>query len=620
MKRLALFFLSFITVAKSQDIQIDTLKIFEEDIIENLEIDSRVDELRDQFELKMIELNKADIDDLTEFPLITRETAKRIIEYRNKIGGFKTREQVFYIPNVDENVKSFLYRNGYIQRPNVNFRIRSRVLNRNNLRNFSSNFEENFKTYQLAYFSVSNFSGGFIVEKDYGENKINELMNFYVEYKSSGKIRKIILGNYALQFGQGILLWKPIALGKGSDAISPAVRSFENYSSGYISTTEVKPLFGAVVNSKVRNFELTLFYSRTDLPSLADSLGNVKYVDFSGINKKRRTPLIRKLYGGILNFGGTNFALGILNYYEIFNRDFSLTISKPFQKKGFYNAIEFDFYFRNLNFFGEVASRAFENFSYVAGLTIGFEDLNFVFHLRNLNQNLFSINGNAFSERYGEAWNEQGFYSGVKFKVWRIGVSGYWDIFKFPKSGLDDIKNGNDYRIEANFSVSRNLIVKLMFREKARVEGIKTSDEFGRSSLGEGIERRRNLRFEVENRLGRISLRSRIEAVRRSLNNVERGILIYQGVRFEPLKNLRIYGRVMFFKTDSYFSRIYVYEDDIDGVVSLLPFYENGLRWYFVVKYRFGKILSIQLKYGETFLSYTETVRNIFGLQIELKN
>ncbi|MCS7229845.1 MAG: helix-hairpin-helix domain-containing protein [Candidatus Kryptonium sp.] len=620
MNKLALVFLFIIAVARAQDVEVDMLRNFEEDIIENLEVDARVDELIDQFEIKRIELNKADVDDLTEFPLITREIANKIVEYRKKIGGFKTREQVFEIPNVDENVKSFLYRNGYIQRPNVHFRVRSRVLSRNNFRNFSNNFEENFKTYQLAYLNVSNLSGGFIVEKDYGESKINELMNFYIEYKSSGKIRKIIIGNYALQFGQGILMWKPVALGKGSDAISPAVRSFENYSSGYVSTTEVKPLFGAVINSKVKNFELTLFYSRTDLPSSVDSLGSVKYIDFSGINKRRRSSLFRNLYGGILNLGWTNFALGILNYYEIFDRDFSQTSSRPFQKRGFYNGIEFDFYFRNLNFFGEVASRGLKNFSYVAVLTIGFDNLNFVFHLRNLNQNLFSINGNAFSERYGEAWNEQGFYFGAKFKVWKFQFSGYWDIFKFPRFDLDDVKNGNDYRIETSFSASRNLIFKLMFREKVRVKGIKTSDEFGRSSLGEGSERRRNLRFEVENRLAKISLRSRIEAVRRSLNDVEKGVLIYQGARFEPIKNLRIYGRVMFFKTDSYSSRIYVYEDDIDGVVSLLPFYGSGLRWYLVVKYKFGKILSVQLKYGETFISYIETVRNIFGLQIELRN
>ncbi|MFN3135550.1 MAG: hypothetical protein ACK44H_08280, partial [Candidatus Kryptonium sp.] len=208
---------------------------------------------------------------------------------------------------------------------------------------------------------------------------------------------------------------------------------------------------------------------------------------------------------------------------------------------------------------------------------------------------------------------------GVKFRIWKLKFSGYWDVYRFPRIDYADVKNGVDYRVEISFRVSRNVDFRVIAREKSTVEGVKTLDDFGRTIWGEGIEWRRNGRVEVENRFGKVAFKSRVEMVRRDLNRVEKGFLVYQGVRYQVFNSLRLYGRIVFFKTDSYWSRIYVYEDDIDGVVSLIPFYGDGLRWYFVLKYKFGKSFSVQMKYGETFLSAGEIVKNIFGVQIEVK-
>jgi len=175
----------------------------------------------------------------------------------------------------------------------------------------------------------------------------------------------------------------------------------------------------------------------------------------------------------------------------------------------------FDLYFRNLNLFGEIALWKFSHLSYVSGLSIDFGNLSFVFLYRQLSPNFTSINGNAFSERYGEAWNEEGFYSGVKFRIWRLKFSGYWDVYRFPRVDYTDVKNGVDYRVEVSFRISRNLDFKVMAREKSVVKGIKTFDDFGRAIWGEGIERRKNARVEVENRFGKVKFKSRVEVVRR---------------------------------------------------------------------------------------------------------
>jgi hypothetical protein len=55
----------------------------------------------------------------------------------------------------------------------------------------SRGFHQRFKTYQLGFLAYSNFSGGFVIEKDYGERRVDELVNFYFDYKGGGILRRL---------------------------------------------------------------------------------------------------------------------------------------------------------------------------------------------------------------------------------------------------------------------------------------------------------------------------------------------------------------------------------------------------------------------------------------------
>ncbi len=615
--RLAVFIAVLNTaILFAQEVKIDTLENIERELFENVEEDAQLDEIIEQIEFIRVELNRADVDDLTEIPFISREDALKIVEYRDRIGGFKRKEQVFEIPGIDERVRALLYRSGYIQRERFDFRLRGRVISKGGLQSVKGDFINDFKTYQLGFLSYSSFSGGFVIEKDYGEERMNELLNFYFEYKSGGTLRKFTVGNYILQFGQGILFWRPVGLGKGTDAISPVQRSVENYAERYISTDEVKPFFGAVAMSKFKNFDLTIFYSSRKIPVSFDSTGLVRYIDFSGINKEQRDILIRDVYGFFGVFGGKDFMTGVSFAYQKFNRDFSRSISRPYGGK-IYSSFMWDFLLKGLNFLGEIATLSGLYFSAVSGIIFDFENLRLAFQYRNLNPNFTSINGNTFGERYGEAWNEEGFYSSVKFKFSRFYIWGYYDIFTFPVTKAGDAKNGYDYRFELGVSISRNMSAKFLFREKFVSRWVNVYDDFGRRIWGEGNERRKNFRLEIENKFQDITFKSRIEVLRMSFTGKETGFVIYQGVKVKVFDGLTFYARIAHFRSDSYSSRIYVYEDDLDGVVSLVPLYGQGLKWYFVLKYSYGKVLSVQFKYAE--LLFIENVKANAGLQVEIK-
>ena len=84
-------------------------------------------------------------------------------------------------------------------------------------------------------------------------------------------------------------------------------------------------------------------------------------------------------------------------------------------------------------------------------------------------------------------------------------------------------------------------------------------------------------------------------------NLKENGLLVYQDLRYVPQKNINLYGRIIFFQTDSFNSAVYEYENDLLGVMPNLAMYGKGIRWYVIVKYKPLQFLTLSTKYSETY-------------------
>ena len=108
----------------------------------------------------------------------------------------------------------------------------------------------------------------------------------------------------------------------------------------------------------------------------------------------------------------------------------------------------------------------------------------------------------------------------------------------------------------------------------------------------------------------------------------EEGYLLSEDLRVQILNNLLFYGRAIFFKTDSFNSAIYEYENDLTGILSNVGLYGEGMRFYFVLRYRILNEVSVSFKYSETYkpkektlgTGYSEINGNLdnrIGLQLE---
>ena len=114
------------------------------------------------------------------------------------------------------------------------------------------------------------FSVGFTFEKDPGEpfgfNKVDQTRGFdfysyHFQVYNRGKIKTLALGDYQLQFGQGLVFGAGFNPGKGAETVATIKRSSLGVRP-YSSVLESGFFRGGAVTLKQNNFELTTFYSR----------------------------------------------------------------------------------------------------------------------------------------------------------------------------------------------------------------------------------------------------------------------------------------------------------------------------------------------------------------------
>ena len=82
---------------------------------------------------------------------------------------------------------------------------------------------------------------------------------------------------------------------------------------------------------------------------------------------------------------------------------------------------------------------------------------------------------------------------------------------------------------------------------------------------------------------------------------IEKGLLFYQELKLQPSEKIGLLGRIVFYKTDSFNSAVYEYESGFTGVLSNLALYGEGLRWYFILRYKLVKQIELSIKYSEIY-------------------
>jgi hypothetical protein len=483
--------------------------------------------------------------------------------------------------------------------------------------------ERIFTRYQYSY--GKQFRMGFTAEKDPGEQFLKGAQKYGFDYYSAhiymsdiGKFKSIALGDYAVEFGQGLSLWSGFAFGKSADVLGN-----ERFARGirpYSGANENRFMRGAAVQYELaRNLELTAFYSRNRVDAnisqpdtIDDEVAEVSSLQISGLHRtpseiKDRKSLGLEMYGGHLGYKWRFFEVGFLAYQT--NMDATLNRRADAENQyrfsgdeNFNMAVDYRIVWKKINFFGETA-RSTNGWATTNGLLVNpHEQVNFVIQARNIQKDFFAVYNAPFAE--SQTPGEKGYYFAMDFApIPRVSTKLYYDLYEFEwyRFQTDGPSNGEETGIQVEYNPNSRLNMYGRFRWERR--DINQSTNGNTRPLIDQI--RRTLRFHISFRASdEWTFKTRIENSRFQKEDIEYGWLFYQDINYTFQKApLKLYSRFALFNTDGFNARIYAYENDVLYSFSIPGYFYRGSRYYIMLKYDLGNRVDLWLRYAQSYFS-----------------
>lgn len=469
---------------------------------------------------------------------------------------------------------------------------------------------------------------GIIAEKDAGEEFIwdrathrygFDFGSIHLSVKNKGRIKAAVVGDYALQIGQGVVLGAGFSPGKGAEAITTIKRGNLGLRP-YTSAIESGFFrgFGATVNHKSLDF--TVFYSNVYRDAMEnqiqDSTDGQSYITAVRVSGLHRTDneiaamatTKERAVGGNLNYTlpKGQMVLGVTGVVTNYSVPLKRTARKynKFEFNGTDNhniAAYFSWGWHNFNFFGEGAISASGGVGLVGGAMISMTkqwEMSLLY--RRYDRDFHALHGASFSENSRNI-NEEGVYLGLKYTpAAKWAFTAYFDQFRFPwlKYRVDAPSNGHEVYIRAQVRPSKKLLIYGLYRRKAR--GINANEEPAPINLvAEGVKQQVALNVEVSPE-SQLNLKSRIQFSNYSLSqNLSTGLVIAQDINFSIWK-IKVSARAAIFDTDNYDNRQYIYEKDMLYSYSIPAYYGKGIRNYLLLQYKPSRDITFWFRVGRT--------------------
>lgn len=463
------------------------------------------------------------------------------------------------------------------------------------------------------------------MEKDAGEPFFNrgQGFDFYsanISMNGDKLVKKIVLGDYVLQYGQGLSMWSGLGFGKGVGLTTVA-----KHAGGlrpYSSVNESSFLRGISASFGYRGLSFTPFFSYKTLDAtLSGDESEINSFALGGLHRtvseRRNKNSARQLAFGINSvFNKGDFTAGFTAYRTSFDKSVAKGMALyerfDFDGKALTNAgIHYSYTFRNTYFFGEGAHSFSTGSAFLCGLMSSLSSqLSGVLLYRNYARNYHSFFNQGLAEST-TASNEKGLYTGMNLKFnTKLELSCNVDFFRFPwfKFRVDGPSQGHELLTQLTYSFNKNLKVAGRFRLQQKEEN-STEDNF---TGGLEVVQKQNYRIELNYRVSNsFSLRNRAElsTYTKGRNAKEFGFLSYQDVIYNPL-NSKFSGNMRFavFDTGGFNSRIYAFENDVLYAYSVPAYQGRGMRCYLNGRYTPGRGVDVWLRYALLNYSEQETV------------
>jgi len=453
------------------------------------------------------------------------------------------------------------------------------------------------------------------VKKPYGF----DFYSAHLELKNIGPIRTVILGDYHMQCGQGLVLWSGLSFNGGN---SPS--TFKRYAAVVkASTSANENLFMRGLAARIgwHNIDLSLFYSRNHIDAnikLSDKQDDVFYISSLPENGYHRTlneladkrTLIQQHWGGHLSYSQERFRIGFTAFRSLMDisLDHDESPAKKFTFSGSENfnaGMNYDFLFRNTSIYGELGFSINGGWAFLSGMSHTSKNGSIISLLfREYRKEYQNLMAGAIGDRDGNA-NERSLRMAIECPLHRtLSLLLHSEHISYPwlTSRNINVFRGQEHEISMFLMPTRQSRIQLRYRFKNGI--LKSSDNL--NWLDEmRLQQRHQLRLQLQHKVSPdLSIKCQYEQVmvkKVAPETKSKGSLLLVDVNYHPEAfPIKINLRYALFNTDDYDSRLYAYENDVLYASSMPAYYGKGFRTYLLLSYKASRRLQFWLRFSLT--------------------
>lgn len=449
----------------------------------------------------------------------------------------------------------------------------------------------------------------------------------HVAWQPRHRRTTVIVGDYQVALGQGVLLWRGLALGKGTAAVDGPARSSRGLAP-YQGTDPNGHFRGLAGTVTVGPATLTAFASHTRRDAALDTLATpnggtsvvLTSLPTSGryrttLERERRAMATLQTAGGAVEIGSPGRHVGLAGYAARFGHPVAgsdaLYRRASFAGQQAHGLSLYGYYSLSETTAGAELIRSHSGT--VGGAawlrtTVG-RLAEVLWHGRvfPVGRSLF---GNPIAEQSSGAAGERGFYLGLQLQphpAWTL--AGYADVFAmtWPRFRADRPSTGLDVRARLTHQPRSWLRIYAQGRSRQREQNgaVLHHDTRPLHPIS-----RHEIRLHAQYaHSSTLRLATQVDHVwTRAEASSGRGFLLSQDLRWQLHPTLRLDARLAFFDADTFDARVYAYEHDLRYSFSVPAFSGQGQRRYLMVSWAPMATLDFQVKLAATYMPMETTM------------
>ncbi len=481
--------------------------------------------------------------------------------------------------------------------------------------------------FRLQYKLQQHFNIGITAESDAGEpfagydQKGFDFYSFHLFLKNQGILKAAAIGDYKINFGQGLINRQGLSFGK--NAMVMTVDRSGTAIHPHTSAMEYDFYRGIALKLGNKHLSTVLFLSKkqedANLLSNDTSTNYFHSIQSSGYHRslselKHKNSLKVLSSGGNIryDFGIGHVAFNMVYHHFSDSMKRSASLYQRFNPEGIHmlNAsIDYSLFLNKLYFFGETALDKNGALATVNGLLMSVDrhvDLSLLY--RNYSDRYTSLYAQAFGES-SRPQNESGFYAGIIIRPaasWQINA--YSDFFRFPwlRYRIDAPSSGKEHFLQINFNPSKVLNTYVRYRYKQKPINLIKENPMAKIVNTD----KQNIRWFMQWKLSdHFRIRDQAEWVFfKKAKEQSRGYMFYQNVRWKANSTWSGNFRIGYFHTDNYDSRLYTFENNVRYAYYIPFFYGEGIRSYVNLRVNIGRNISLWTRIARTWYFDRDTI------------